>query len=384
MTEPRTDHEVQPGESTARPAKRGQTVVILNPTAGRAAHASVIRRWCEKRDAVTLHVTQGPGDARRLASEAIDAGVTQLIVASGDGLIGEVVDGMSPRFDAATLAIVPLGTGNDLARSIDVPRRIDAALRLVEHGSVRRIDVVRAASPTGDRHFVNAATGGLSRDARLRLNRDLKRWLGPVSYLLAGMLAMRRLNWHRAQFEFDHTTLDARICHVTVTNGRTVGGGQRVCPEAVLDDGRIDVTGTQAATWWERARLFGWFLMGKYHRSPNVVYRRVSRVRIEGAPPIPFNLDGEPGVQTPVTFEVLPRALRLVVGPNAALRAAADKGDLTATRDEGSIGAKATPAALASALEGSDPPKATSTVEGSASTESGAPQASHEREVEPR
>ena len=146
---------------------------ILNPHSG-SADADAVQRAITALGEVTLRMTRQVGEAKRLASDAIAEGCHLVVAAGGDGTINEVVNGLADDFSRARLGIIPLGTGNDFARSINVPPNIDAVVELLVAGATQALDVVRMSSDKV-RYFINVSAGGFSGLVDEKLTEETKR-----------------------------------------------------------------------------------------------------------------------------------------------------------------------------------------------------------------
>ncbi len=138
-----------------------KTCVIVNPNAGSVEEVEVLERTVGSAlPGVELCVTRQEGDARRFAHEALEAGAGLIVAAGGDGTLNEVVNGLAADFGRARLGLIPLGTGNDFARSINVPADLDAAIGILREGRVRTLDVGGAPLGDGRPPVRNKAAGG--------------------------------------------------------------------------------------------------------------------------------------------------------------------------------------------------------------------------------
>jgi diacylglycerol kinase (ATP) len=298
-----------------------KTWIILNPKAGSAGEIEALRETLKLRvPAAAVRVTRKAGDARRIARKALASGVGLVVAAGGDGTINEVVNGLAADFGSARLGLLPLGTGNDFARSIDVPADLDAALDILEAGRVRTVDVARARFGRRRRWFINVSAGGFSGAVSEKASEVKDRW-GPLAYLRAAVGTLPQLQGHNARITLDGgERLEVETYNVVVSNGRYVAGGIPVAPQSRLDDGRLDVMITPSATIPQLARLVPQILLGRHAESDLLLFREAARIDIESDPPMSFNVDGELIGDGPVSFEVLPRALEVVVGPAAAVQ----------------------------------------------------------------
>ncbi|NBB85077.1 MAG: YegS/Rv2252/BmrU family lipid kinase [Bacteroidetes bacterium] len=288
---------------------------ILNPTAGsaqqQALHAALeelsIDQW----------TTEGPGDATDRAAEAAAADYDRVIAMGGDGTIHEVVNGLMTAEAPPALAIVPLGTGNDLARTLALPTDPLEALALVAEGEARALDLIRVQPTDGaTRYAINAAAGGFSGQVDEELTPEMKRRWGPLAFLLGAVSALPDIEAHDTRMAFDGeepAAVDA--FNVVVANGRMAGGGKPVAPVANPEDGKLDVVTVHAGTLVELSQVAAQLVAGTYLGHPLVTHRRARSVRVEASPGMWFNVDGELLTNEPVTFEAAPQALSVVVGP---------------------------------------------------------------------
>src|SRR3954451_21407980 len=158
----------------------GEICVILNPKAGSAGEAHALKDAIARLGEVSIHETAKPGDAMKLADRAVRDRCEVVIAAGGDGTINEVVNGLSKNWDQARLAILPLGTGNDFARTIAMPTDVDAAIEIIARGESRPIDVVCVESDK-TRYFLNVSAGGFSGAVDEQLTEEMKAAWGPLA-----------------------------------------------------------------------------------------------------------------------------------------------------------------------------------------------------------
>ena len=294
-------------------------VVILNPVSGRgtgtklrpALEEALSRVVTESKGSKReveweIRETTRQGDGTCLARDVALEGVDIVAAAGGDGTIGDVVNGIVGT--GARLGIVPLGTGNDFARSLGLAGNLDLAVRTLVHGTPRRIDLGR----TGDRYFINAAGCGFDALVAERVNRGY-RWLrGTPAYVLA---MLQSLATHRAanmRITADGESLELRAMLCCVANSPGYGGGMRIAPDARIDDGALDLCILKEAGTFEFLRAFPRVFRGTHVTHPKFMTRRVTRVRIETDPPIPVLIDGEVNHMTPIEFEVVPGAIEVM------------------------------------------------------------------------
>lgn len=295
--------------------ERMDLCVILNPNAGTAADAVDVRERLSKLGDATFLTTEHPGDGQRLAREAIERGCGLVIAAGGDGTINEVVNGLAHKFSQARLGIIPMGTGNDFVRSVNIPDDLDGAIDVLAAGQTRALDVVRVSSDA-ERYFINVSAGGFSGLVDEKLTSEMKRTWGPLAYLRSAAAALPDLTDYHTFMTFDdEDEIQLAVYNIVVANGRYVAGGIPVVPAAQLDDGLIDVMIVPVASMPQLALLVPQILLGHHEDNDLVSFRRVRKLRVDSRPRMWFNADGELVGNEPSTFEVLPKALQVIVGP---------------------------------------------------------------------
>src|SRR5213595_2149940 len=289
-----------------------RTCVILNPIAGAVNNVAAIQKRLRRLDAERLCISQRPGDAEKFAREASD--FDMIVSAGGDGTLNEVVNGIAQTGCNAALAVFPLGTGNDFARTLGVPTALDAAIEQIIAGRSRAIDLVRVTSDSV-RYFVNVSSGGFSGVVDEKLTPEMKRTWGPLAYLRGAAAAFSELRGYATRVTLDDAEApELDLYNVVVANGRYVAGGIPIAPEAELTDGLLDIVLLPERGPAELAILAAQILVGKHLSSDAIIFRRAKKIAISSRPGMWFNVDGELIGNEPATFELLPGALRCVVG----------------------------------------------------------------------
>lgn len=307
--------------ATTPPAVAAKTCVILNPNAGSVGTADEIsaaiqQALAERYEDVEIRLTEKEGDGRTLAAEAVQAETGLIVAVGGDGTLNEVLNGMAEGFGRVRLGLVPLGTGNDFARSIGIPADLEGALKVLAEGRTRRVDVAVARIGGGEpRCFLNMSAGGFSGKVSEKADEAKERW-GPLSYLRSAIGVLPELHGFQSVITLNGSErLDLETYNVVISNGRFVAAGIPVAPQAIVDDGLLDVMITPEASMGQLALLLPQVLLGRHTNSDLLIFRRATRIEIASHPPMAFNVDGELCGQDPAVFEILPRALEVVVGP---------------------------------------------------------------------
>ncbi|HSK76692.1 MAG TPA: diacylglycerol kinase family protein [Thermoanaerobaculia bacterium] len=291
------------------------TCIIVNPNAGSGETIDDLRERLEGLPGTSVALTEKEGDAERIAREAVRSGADVVVAAGGDGTLNEVVNGLAEDFGRARLGLIPLGTGNDFARTINVPADLDASLAILKEGRTRRTDVGRATFGGKCRHFINMAVGGFSPIVSEKADEAKERW-GPLAYLRGAIEALPELSGFKTTLRFDDgERMEVETYNIVLSNGRFVAAGIPVAPRSILDDGLLDVLIAPVTTVPQLAVLVPQILLGRHLESDLLVFRQTARVEIVADPPMMWNVDGEIIGDQPARFEVLPRVLQVVVGP---------------------------------------------------------------------
>ena len=292
--------------------------VVINPNAG---SATKLQQAVDRLAGYTLLESQGPGDATKLASRALQEGYTRIIAAGGDGTLNEVLNGLAGGFDRVQLGLLPLGTANDFARSAMISDDPMQAVAALNAGKTRRIDVVRLTTcNTPEPHyFINVSAGGFSTLVDQKLDDETKSWWGPLGYALSAVKALPDLTVYNVTLKLDdEPPATVPVYNVVVANAKHVGGHIPVAPHAKLDDGLFDLVLFRAVPMSRLATLVPKAMLGQHLDDEDVAYRQIRRLEIASDPAFELNADGEIIGRCPATFEVMPRAIELIIGPDAA------------------------------------------------------------------
>jgi diacylglycerol kinase (ATP) len=291
---------------------RKTTCVILNPSAGKARGLDDIEARLARLPNAEVRLTTKPGSAARFAKTALAKGRRLIIAAGGDGTLNEVVNGIGENPGDAVVGLLPLGTGNDFARTIGIPTDVEEAIDLIRAGETRDVDLVRVTSDEV-RYFVNVSAGGFSGLVNEKLTPEIKKTWGPLAYLRSAAAALPQLRAYRTTLAFDNAeSLMMELYNVVVANGRYVAGGTLIAPEASVDDGLLDIVLIPKRPAAELAVLAAQVALGSHLSSDAVVFRRASKLTVNSKPGMWFNVDGELVGNEPARFEILPRALRFI------------------------------------------------------------------------
>jgi diacylglycerol kinase (ATP) len=286
-------------------------LVIVNPTAGGGRAARLIpwlRQLLAVRDDVELFVTRRSGDAEQRAA-ASENEIDRVVAVGGDGTVQEVLNGLlTSGVATAELGVVPVGTGNDLARSLGLPRDPGAAWRIAMGRSGRAIDVARARNGAGDARWF-ASAGGIGFDAQVAAAMAARHgWRASrAGYLLSTLVELRRFENQPVRITLDGDEIRRDVLLVAIANGAYYGGGMRIAPAAEPDDGILDVCVVGDISRLTALRELPNLYRGTHVRHPAVSTHTATTIEIDGTSATRVHLDGEP-------FGTLPLAVQLVTG----------------------------------------------------------------------
>jgi diacylglycerol kinase (ATP) len=300
-------------------------VIIANPVSGRGRGSvvgrEVARRLAQRGVRAELILTEKPGDGTRLAASALGSGSRTVVACGGDGTVHETAAALA--HSQAVLGIIPCGRGNDLARALAIPRDLEGALAVLVGGEERRIDL----GQIGEHIFCAVASVGFDAEVAARARAGIGPFSGTLAYV-AGMLTTLvrfrspavHLEWQGRGTdgkEIPAGSFDGEILLAAVANTPTYGGGMRIAPLAICDDGWLDACIVRALPRHTVLRSFPRIFAGTHAELPFVRMERISSLRIETSPALWVYADGEPMGLTPATIEVARGALK-VLCPAAA------------------------------------------------------------------
>jgi diacylglycerol kinase (ATP) len=291
-------------------------LLVVNPA---AAGGRLGREWPRLHAALRragfdppLAFTEAPGHATELARKAVGLGETVIVVAGGDGTICEAVQGLHDA-GGGMLGVLPLGTGNDAARALGVPVGLDAAVSVINAGATRRVDLMRA----GDRVVLNAIGIGLLGAINVNAAR-IKIVRGIAAYLAAAAGTLFSYDCPEIVISAGPFKYRGRMTILAIHSGVTTGGGFRLTPAAVPDDGVLDALLVEATSVPTRIARLVAGVRGTIASKPGSHELRFTRLELETAVTLPCHFDGNPGrIEPPgLVFEVLPGALEVLAPPS--------------------------------------------------------------------
>jgi YegS/Rv2252/BmrU family lipid kinase len=231
--------------------------------------------------------------------------VDSVIIASGDGTINAAIEGLLET--QLPLGILPVGTANNLARSVGIPSALPEACAIIARGHLRSIDL----GWVNGKYFFNVAGIGISGEINRTVSKRFKRHFGVLAYAFTAMQVLLRSRPFRAKIRTPTQTYSVKTIQITICNGRYYGSGLVVAEDAQIDDQRLDLYCIEIRHWWEMLRVLPAMLRGKTAQGIHTLQGQ--DIEIVTRKPRPIDTDGELTTHTPASFRVLPHALRVFV-----------------------------------------------------------------------
>ncbi|UDJ84164.1 lipid kinase YegS [Kosakonia oryzae] len=292
----------------------GSLLILNGKSAGDETLRAAIALLRDEGMDIQVRVTWEKGDAGRYVKEAQQLGVDTVIAGGGDGTINEVATALvnCTGDNIPALGILPLGTANDFATSAGIPDTLEKALQLAIVGKAVAVDIARVNDKTC---FINMATGGFGTRITTETPEKLKAALGGVSYLIHGLLRLDKLKADRCEIRGEDFQWQGDALVIGIGNGRQAGGGQQLCPQALINDGLLHLrifTGEELLP----ALLT---TLTQPDDNPHIIDGKSAWFEVSAPHEITFNLDGEPLSGEHFRIEVLPNALQCRLPPDCPL-----------------------------------------------------------------
>lgn len=286
--------------------------IIYNPTSGREAFKKHLPEVLEKLEKAgyeaSTHATTCEGDASKAASEAVRREFDVVIAVGGDGTLNEVVAGISQCEKRPKLGLIPMGTTNDFARAVRIPRQIDEALDIILAGETVPVDV---GLLNDERYFINIAAGGRITELTYEVPSKMKTVLGQLAYYLKAIEMIPSIKATHMKIQMDDEVFDGKAMMFLCGLTNSVGGFEKIAPDASLNDGLFTVMILKECNIADFIRIASLALRGEHLNDERVVYRKASRVIVTSEEEVHLNLDGEYGGDAPATFQNLKRHIEI-------------------------------------------------------------------------
>ena len=288
--------------------------IIYNPTSGREAFKKHLPEVLEKLEIAgyeaSCHATTGAGDATRAAIDAVERKFDIIIAVGGDGTLNEVVSGVSQCEHRPKIGLIPMGTTNDFARAVHIPRNIEKAMDIIIKGDTIPVDV---GLVNDDKYFINIAAGGRITELTYEVPSKMKTMLGQLAYYLKAVEMIPSIKATPMKIQIDDEQFDGKAMMFLCALTNSVGGFEKLAPDASINDGLFTVIILKECSIADFIRLVSLALRGEHLKDERVIYRKASRVVVESSETVHLNLDGEFGGDAPATFQNLKQHIEVFV-----------------------------------------------------------------------
>ena len=309
--------------------RRKKAVAILNP---RAAGGRTAKRWPgiaallqQRLGVVEERRTEHAGHATELARQALRGGCELVISIGGDGTLNEVVNGFldgdgRPINPEAQLGLIPIGTGGDFQRTVEIPSDEARAVDILVCGKALSLDLGKARFSGHDgapitRYFINLLSFGMGGDVSVRAKNFLSPISGKLAFFYATFVVFFSYRGKTVRLTLDGAPQPApfTITNIAVGNGRYHGGGMHPCPRAVLDDGLLEVTTIDRLNMFELVRDIKTLYSDDVYKHPKVRHFRARQIAAESDETTRIEVDGESLGRLPLEVEILPKRVPFLV-----------------------------------------------------------------------
>jgi len=289
-------------------------ILITNPISGKGKAAAVAKQALQRLTAEgytgQAELTTQSGDAKRIAREAIENGSHWIIACGGDGTIHEVVNAIAEQPDVV-LGILPCGKGNDFAEALKIPTKPIEAIEVLWAGTTRQVDLGKI----GDHYFDTIVTCGYDAEVSRRVTEEGTPFSGTAAYVYTAITTLFRYRSPIVRLKGDFGSYEGEILLTATGITSSYGGGMKIVPEAIIDDGLFDVCFIEPVPRRTVLRLLFTLFWGGHTGHPAVQMHRTKSLTIETDPPILLYADGERICYTPATVEIVERGLTVIAPP---------------------------------------------------------------------
>ena len=289
-------------------------ILITNPISGKGAATEVAEQAFQRLTAEghtgQLELTTQAGDANRIARDAVENGSNWIFACGGDGTIHEVVNAIAEKPDIV-LGVLPCGKGNDFAEALKIPTKPVEAIEVLLNGATRQVDLGKI----GNHYFDTIVTCGYDAEVSRRVTEEGAPFSGTASYVYTAITTLFRYRSPAARIKGDFGAYEGEILLTATGITSSYGGGMKIVPEAIIDDGLFDVCIIEPVPHRTVLRLLLTLFWGGHAGHRAVQMHRTKTLTIETDPPILLYADGERVCYTPATVEIVKRGLTVIAPP---------------------------------------------------------------------
>jgi len=287
--------------------------LIYNPSSGREEIKRRLPDILHRLEAggleTSTHATIGAGDAAKAAADAVERGFDIIVSAGGDGTLNEIVSGIAEKSHRPPIGILPVGTTNDFARALSIPRQWQAACDLIIKQHTRLIDVGKVH----ERYFINIAAGGSMTELTYEVPSKMKTIMGQLAYYVKSLEKLPRLKPIKLHIKTAEMEIQEQVMLFLIANSNSVAGFEKLAPQASLDDGFFDILILKKCNIGEFFRVVTSAARGDHLKDPKIIYIKTNHIQITSPDYVQINLDGEFGGILPCEFSMIPSHLSIIV-----------------------------------------------------------------------
>lgn len=239
----------------------------------------------------------------------IDQDYEIICVSGGDGTISSVADAMARLNIKLPVGIFPTGTSNDLAAHLGIPRDIKTCCDIILNGKIKNVDLGKVNGS----HFINVCSAGLLTEVAYKTDTNMKNALGQIAYYMKGIEEIPKFSPINMRLVSEDRVIEDNLLLLLILNGRSAGGFNKLAPDAVIDDGRMNVIAIKAANISNVLSVFLKIIRGEHIGDPNIYYFSTSKLTVECNQLCGTDIDGEKGPNFPLKIEVMHQFLKVFV-----------------------------------------------------------------------
>ncbi|MBM6613347.1 diacylglycerol kinase family lipid kinase [Desemzia sp. RIT804] len=292
-----------------------EAVLIVNPSSGNERAKDLAESVEEKLagvyDKVTVKFTEKGGDATTFAKNAAEKLVTAVFIMGGDGTVNEGINGLAEQVYRPDFSFIPLGTVNDLARALGIPMDPEEAIGQLDSLEKKKLDIGKI----NESYFANVVAIGTIPKAVQEVDVEQKTKLGPLAYFLEGTKSFNSNEAYTFELELDEEKISQESILVLVALTNSVGGFEKLLPKAKIDDGYLHLVALKGNTIVDKLKVIPKIFTGKATDDEKVLYRKfkTGTIQVQEAKELVANVDGDKGDSLPLTLQVLPQHLTVLV-----------------------------------------------------------------------
>ncbi|OME82875.1 sphingosine kinase [Paenibacillus sp. FSL A5-0031] len=296
-----------------------KAMIIINPTSGKEEALNYVRNvedlLADQRYDVTIKETAKEQDATLFCISACEDSYDLVVSIGGDGTLHETINGLINQEHLPKLGVVPLGTVNDFARALQIPLLPDKAIHTLSSSRIKIVDL----GQLNDQLFVNTVAVGSFAESLSSVTSDDKSRLGALAYVKEGIKELMNQPTHPLHIQYDGETWEGESPLFLAALTNSVGGFERLAPDAAVDDGLLHCFIIKDLTIFNTITASLSLLFGNFKNHKDVVYFTAKNVSISSSESVRTNVDGEEGPSLPIHISSMPRHIQVIVSEEATV-----------------------------------------------------------------